>query len=66
LGNLGDVVVGYLFWHATENSRVNFKTTNPTKLPVSKKTAQKDVTAETALKSALKKRSEFQNKDILI
>jgi hypothetical protein len=32
----------------------NSKTTNPTKLPVSKKTAQIDVTAETALKSVLK------------
>jgi hypothetical protein len=30
------------------------------------KTAQSDVTAETALKSALKKRSEFQNKATLL
>jgi hypothetical protein len=53
LGSPGDVVVGYLLWRATENSRVNFKTTNPTKLryPSQKTTAQKDVTAETALKS---------------
>ena len=53
-----------VFWRAAENSRVNSKTTNPTKLPVSKK--QCKVTAETALKSVLKKHSEFRNKTTLL
>jgi hypothetical protein len=38
----------------------------PLSYPSQKKTVQKDVTAETALKSALKKRSEFQNKITLL
>ena len=55
-----------VFWRAAKNSRVNPKSTKPTKLPVSKKTAQSDVTAKTALKSPLKKHSEFRNKTTLL
>jgi len=39
-----------VFWRDAKNSRVNYiKTSNPTKLSVSKKKALCDVTAETAL-----------------
>ena len=52
-----------VFWRAEKKTGV-IQDHKPPKLPVSKKTAQSDVTAKTALKSALKKHSEFQSGEI--
>ena len=60
------IVTVDVFWRAAKIPGSILRPQTPLSYPSQKKTAQKDVTAETALKSALKKRSEFQNKATLL
>jgi hypothetical protein len=48
-----------VFWFAAKNPRDILRSQTPLSYPSQKKTAQSDVTAETALKSMQKKHSEF-------
>jgi hypothetical protein len=55
-----------VFWHAAKNPKEILRPQTPLSSTSQKKTVQSDVTAETALKSALKKCSEFLNKATLL
>ncbi len=51
-----------LSWCAKKNPMEIIRLKNPLSCPSKKKTAQRDLTAETALKSSLRKCSEFPKK----
>jgi hypothetical protein len=55
-----------VFWRAEKNTRIILKSQTPLSYPSQNKTAQSDVSAKTALKSAQKKTCEFQNKITLL